>query len=518
MSDVQYSSRPILIVDDTPEDIKVIGTILRQKGFRITFANSGGKALEIIKQNPPDLILLDIKMPDMDGFEVCRRLKANETTQDIPIIFLSVGTETDNKLKGLELGAVDYITKPFEPVEVAIRVEKQLTIRNLQRQLEEKNAQLEQEIVEHKQTEKVLRESEEKYRSLFDNSLNGFALHQIVTNDEGQPIDYIFLEANRAFEELTGLRAGDILGKRVTEILSGIEKDPFIEIYGRVALTGDPVRFEQFATSLNKYYDIAAFSSRKGQFAVIFTDITERVRAEEQIKAALVEKEALLKEVYHRVKNNLGALNYLIEIQAGAIESPEAHDALEELQGRVRAMGLVHQKLYQAQDLAQIDFGEYLEDITDDLFYALGGDRPISLRVEAEEIFIEAGLAIPCGLMVNELVTNALKYAFPSPPLTPPKGGRMSNGQPLATSPSLGGIEGGQASPEIRITFGSRDGEYVLTVSDNGVGLPPELNWRTTESLGLRLVNIWATHQLGGSLEVDGRDGTAFTIKFSERR
>jgi two-component sensor histidine kinase len=156
-------------------------------------------------------------------------------------------------------------------------------------------------------------------------------------------------------------------------------------------------------------------------------------------------------------------------------------------------MALVHERLYQTEDLARIDFGGYLEDLTANLLYALGGGRDIALRVDAADLFINVNSAIPCGLIVNELVTNALKYAFPED-----------------------GDRDRDRDREICVVFESRDGEYVLVVSDNGVGLPPELDWRATESLGLKLVDIWATYQLGGSIELDTRQGTAFTVKFSE--
>ena len=150
-------------------------------------------------------------------------------------------------------------------------------------QARQRIAELEQLNAGRDQDVEALRESETRYRNLFHHAHTGIALHQIVTDADGRPVDYIFLEANRGFEEQTGLKIADILGKRVTEVLPGIEKTPFIETYGRVALTGEPIRFEQFAPQLNMHFDIAAFSPRPGQFAAIFTDITERKLMEQAL-------------------------------------------------------------------------------------------------------------------------------------------------------------------------------------------------------------------------------------------
>jgi PAS domain S-box-containing protein len=131
----------------------------------------------------------------------------------------------------------------------------------------------------------ALRETERRYANLFDNPLTGIALHEIVTDAEGRPVDFVFLEVNRAFEALTSLRADQIIGKRVTEVLPGIEEGPFIEVYGRVALTSEPARLREYAAPLDRYYDIAVFSNQVGRVETIFTDITERVRAEERLQA-----------------------------------------------------------------------------------------------------------------------------------------------------------------------------------------------------------------------------------------
>ena len=137
------------------------------------------------------------------------------------------------------------------------------------------------DVSERTRAERALRESEARFRDQFEHALHGIALHEIITDAEGRPTDYIFLAVNRAFEALTGLEREAIVGRRVTEVLPGIEHDPFIEIYGRVALTGEPIRFEQYSSPLKKHYDIQAYSPAKGQFVAAFVDITERVLAEE---------------------------------------------------------------------------------------------------------------------------------------------------------------------------------------------------------------------------------------------
>ncbi len=253
--------------------------------------------------------------------------------------------------------------------------------------------------------------------------------------------------------------------------------------------------------------------------AELMQAVAQAKQLNEQLQAALAEKEVLLREIHHRVKNNLQALIYLIDMQTEVVEDPQGLWALAALQGRARAMSIVHEKLYQAQDLTRVDFGDYLQDLVAHLFHALEAGRDISLRVDTDDIFINVDIAIPCGLIVNELVTNALKHAFPAPPgllSSPPVSAALCIAARCRTNrPQTGENEGG---PEIRVEFGMRGGEYVLVVADNGVGMLPELDWRATESLGLKLVNVWATHQLGGSIELNGQHGATFTIKFADRK
>ena len=140
--------RRILVVDDLPDNLRILTNTLNQAGYQTLIANSGDRALYQISHQPPDLILLDVMMPGIDGFETCRRLKANPDTAPIPVIFMTALSDIDNKIMGFEAGAVDYITKPFQIKEVLVRVDTHLTIARLQRQLEAQNAQLQERNAE----------------------------------------------------------------------------------------------------------------------------------------------------------------------------------------------------------------------------------------------------------------------------------------------------------------------------------------------------------------------------------
>jgi PAS domain S-box-containing protein len=236
----------------------------------------------------------------------------------------------------------------------------------------------------------------------------------------------------------------------------------------------------------------------------IYQDITERVQAEsqrdamlQQVEAALAEKEVLMREIYHRVKNNVQALIYLMDMQIDHISDEGTRQMIHELQERARTMALVHEKLYQSQNLAQIDFGDYLHDLVDNLSRAFRDGRPITWHINAESILMGVDTAIPCGLIVNELLTNALKYAFPG------------------NHPCM---ERGETECEIWVDFRADGEQLTLVVGDNGVGLPPGTDRHTTNSLGLQLITVLAEYQLGGRVEVDTQAGTTFKITFTERK
>jgi two-component sensor histidine kinase len=221
----------------------------------------------------------------------------------------------------------------------------------------------------------------------------------------------------------------------------------------------------------------------------IATDITERKKAEEQIEKSLKEKEVLLREVYHRVKNNMQIITSLLNLQSRYARDGAYREMFRESHNRIKSMSLVHEKLYQSKDLSTIDFKEYIKDIAKGLFLSYGANKgKIALVMDINNISIDINTAIPCGLIINELVTNSLKHAFP------------------------GGKEG-----EIKISIHSMNENTIeLVVGDNGTGISGDVDFRTTESLGLQLVTMLAENQLHGEIILDRSKGTEFTITFKE--
>ena len=214
----------------------------------------------------------------------------------------------------------------------------------------------------------------------------------------------------------------------------------------------------------------------------------ERTRAEEHLKASLKEKEVLLREIHHRVKNNLQVISSLLRLQSRTIKDDAICRVFKESQDRVKTMAIIHEKLYQSTDLAGVDFAGYIRDLTANLYRSYGvSQETISLRIQAQNVFLGINMAIPCGLIINELVSNCLKHAFP------------------------GGERG-----EIYIDLSSDHDQIILTVGDNGGAFPKGLDFRNTESLGLQLV-LSLIEQLEGAIELHSDGKTEFRIAFPAR-
>jgi PAS domain S-box-containing protein len=226
-------------------------------------------------------------------------------------------------------------------------------------------------------------------------------------------------------------------------------------------------------------------SSRKG-FVCLATNITDRVEADRELKASLVEKEVLLKEIHHRVKNNMQIMVSLLNLQMKNIQDEEVVKALRLNQNRVQAMALVHEILYGSDSFSRIDFKKYIETLTVNLISSYVSSESIHLNVKVDTLKMLIEQALPCGLIINEVVTNAIKYAF------------------VGTTPAeLNVICTRQGSDEIKIE-----------VSDNGVGWPDGFDWREHNGLGMRLISILGEKQLDGTVEFSSNSGVTFSLLF----
>ncbi len=317
----------------------------------------------------------------------------------------------------------------------------------------------------------------------------------ITTDVEGKVV-----LINEVAEELTGWTEQEAISRPLDEVFYIINEETpehsenplrkVLEADGIIGFGNHTVLVARDGTERILSASGAPIRDTKGSVigvVLAFRDVTEQVRAEEQVKASLREKEVLLKEIHHRVKNNLQVMSSLLYLQSKNIKDKETLEMFQESQSRVRSMALVHERLYQSQDLARIDFAEYIRNLANHLFRSYGvNTNVIKLKINVDDVPLGVDTAIPCGLIINELVSNCLKHAFHD-----------------------------DRVGEIRIELRADDGEFTLMVSDNGVGFPEDLDFRDTGSLGLQLVNM-LVEQFEGTIELDRSAGTAFKIALTE--
>ncbi|MHB8890317.1 MAG: sensor histidine kinase, partial [Acidobacteriaceae bacterium] len=255
------------------------------------------------------------------------------------------------------------------------------------------------------------------------------------------------------------------------------------------------IRFQHFQTGAAVWMICNVFHIKDATgapigLAAVSRNITERKQAEERLQASLEEKEVLLKEIHHRVKNNMQVISSLVALQAERLPEAALRAVLQDVSHRVRSMALVHEKLYESANLARVEFAAYTQSLLNYLWRAhAGASSGIRLALDLEPVPLSVNAAVPCGLILNELVSNALKHAF-------------------------GERAGGEVAVSLR---GTTEGQVCLHVRDNGSGLPAGLDWRHADSLGLYLVQVLA-RQLHATVEVIGEGGTEFVIQFEETK
>ncbi|HEY9665774.1 MAG TPA: histidine kinase dimerization/phosphoacceptor domain -containing protein, partial [Coleofasciculaceae cyanobacterium] len=344
------------------------------------------------------------------------------------------------------------------------------------------------DITEQHRAERALRESEEKFRQLAENIREVFWL----LDPSSRQILYI----SPTYERVWGRSCESLYADRFS-FLEAVHPDDRANVIALLAKDGQEegndieYRIVQPSGEVrwihDRFFPVRNSSGKVYRFVGIAEDITERKLAETQIKESLREKEILLQEIHHRVKNNLQVISSLLDLQSQYIEDPSLQSIFIDCCSRIKSIALVHESLYQSQSFASINFSEYIKNLTGYLFQIYGENAArIELGLDIEDAKFNINTTVTCGLIINELVSNALKHAFPN---------------------DSRGI--------IKIDFSSdSNNHHTLTVKDNGIGFLQTKNIKNIKSLGIQLVNILSA-QLEGTLEIDSSIGTQFQLRFS---
>ncbi len=342
-------------------------------------------------------------------------------------------------------------------------------------------------VDDRKEALKELEENEERFRSLIQNLSD-----IIILLDKKGDICYV----SPSVENILGYRSDDLNGRIIFEYIHPEDISAVQSVFADVIQRSNVVVISEFRfrhSDSSWIYLESAFNnlldnpSVKG---VIMNsrDTTERKQAEEKIKASLREKEVLLREIHHRVKNNLQVISSLLYLQSKSIDDKKIFGIFKDSQNRIRSMAFIHERLYQSDDVGKIEFSRYISDLMNHLFHSHGiNQNVIKPVINVEGVFLGIDTAIPCSLIINELISNSLKHAFPA---------------------------GKKGEIHVALRF-NEDNTLTLIVRDNGIGFPKDLDFRNTQTLGLKLVNT-LVNQLDGRMELRSNGGTEFMVTFME--
>ncbi len=331
-----------------------------------------------------------------------------------------------------------------------------------------------------------LQMSEGRFRAVAESNVDAI----IITDMNGT-----ILFSNNSLEKIFGYSEEEIIGEQITILMPDRYKEGHLNGLKRykigensaIGSTRKTNGLKKDGTEVPIEMSFSAYKSGKEIYlSSVIRDISEREKAEKKIKTSLKEKEILLKEIHHRVKNNLQIISSLLNLQKEYVDDEEALNVLLESQNRVKAMAIIHENLYQSNNLSYIKFDNYLEKLVSTLFYSYNKNEQIKSSIDVEDIKLNIDTAIPCGLIINELISNSLKHAFND-----------------------------EEKGLIKIIVKKHYDGYELIVYDNGMGFPEDIDFKNTHSLGLKLVNS-LVDQINGQITMNQNQGTEFKINFKE--
>ena len=343
-------------------------------------------------------------------------------------------------------------------------------------------------VNQRKNFERNLKISEEKFRELAETANDA-----IITIDSSSRIIF----CNKSVERIFGYKSSELIGEYLSLLMPDRLKEKHTEAINQYDITGTrTVSWSSFETAAwhKREFEVPIELSLsevnqngRKSFTAIIRDITDRKNVQKKMEHTLKEKDILLKEIHHRVKNNLQIISSLLSLQSSRVSDSKAREILNISRDRVRSMALIHEKLYKSERVADINIRDYLQELISYLYSSYNIDKnEIKLNLDVEDVSLELETLIPVSLIVNELISNALKHGFPQY----------------------------QDNAEISVKLGVEGDLYCLEISNNGKEFPADINFRNTDSLGLQLVNTLA-EQIDGSINLITNGKTRFVLEFS---
>ncbi len=460
----------VLIAEDDLTSRDILAAMLQKNGYDTVMAVNGAEAWSIMRQpDPPDIIILDWLMPELDGLEVCRLVRGLESVHPY-IIMLTIKGKKDDIINGLDTGADDYLSKPYDPGELRARIDVGRRIVELEQSL---NARV-----------KELTDSRERFRSIVEN-----ANDIIYTLHENG--DFYYVSPN--WTDILGHDLKDVVGHKFEDFVHPEDLASCYTFLDYVRRTGKKksgieyrVRHKNGSWRWHTTNG-SVINNSTGmpvEYLGVARDITERKISEERIKALLVEKDILLKEVHHRIKNNMNTVMSLLSLQAETLTDKSAKAALADAESRVQSMMVLYDNLYRSVNFTDLSLKSYLSMLVDTIVKNFTYRFTVRVEKEIEDFEINARLLQPLGIILNELITNIMKYAFT-----------------------------GRDEGTIRVSC-TREGPLVrIVIRDNGNGMPEEIDFDRTTGFGLQLIYL-LTQQIGGSVSIERGEGTAVVLEF----
>lgn len=461
----------ILLVDGNLEARNIKHT-LESFGYAVSCASSGEEAIGKVFDTRPDLVLMDINLTgEMNGIEVAQKIQ--ET--DIPVVFSTAQSHQPLIKMVMETQPYGYLVKPYEAIELKLAVENAIYKKNTENRLiwTENRLQIGMDMA------KMVYWEYNTENDLFTFDDQFYALYGTSAHEEGGNL----MSSQEYVERFVDPGAYELMERELSKTYD-VDDPDFISSPRHWIIRGDGERRFVVVRFRIMFDEKGQKIGTRG----VNQDITEQKIAEDALAKSLDEKKMLLKEIHHRVKNNLMIISSLLNLQSRYIEDKDARDVFKESQNRAKSMAMIHEQLYRSTDLKNIDFRDYIRNLATDLYHTMVSDPDrIKLDINVEVVKIDINNMVPLGLIVNELVTNSMKYAFPN-----------------------------HKSGYIKIQLYRENEKITLVVSDNGIGLPEDVDYRKTNSLGLQLVKS-LTDQIDGEIRLDQSQGTAFTIIFEEK-